>query len=158
MVTPLEPREFFSGRWEGEGELLPLPLLRWLIPRQTVRFSSHAGWLSDDVWIVKDRLEFASGGASERTMFAQLVAPERIHVTADDMPLGADILLHQNGFRLTPYLIWTEYRGRRLRLKCFDDSVLAADGSIHDTIRMHWYGLPVATMRLHIRVHRGQRM
>ena len=154
-VTPLQPREFFSGRWQGDGEVLPHVVLRSLIPRQGIRFSSCTRWLSDTVWIVEDRLVYASGAVNERTMYARLVAPDRIHVTADDMPLGADIILREKGFSFTPYLIWTKYRGRRLRLKCFDDNVLSDDGSIHDTIRMYWYGLPVATMRLHIRVDRG---
>jgi hypothetical protein len=153
-VTPLRPQEFFRGVWEGDGEVLPHVALRWLIPREAVRFSSRTQWLSDTVWIVEDRLSCASGDVSERTMFARLVAPDRIHVTADDMPLGADIHLREDGFRFTPYLIWTRYRGRRVRLKCFDDNVLADGGSIHDTIRMRWYGLPVATMRLRIQVER----
>ena len=157
IVTPLQPRRFFSGQWDGDGEVLPHVLLRPLTPREPVRFSSSTEWLSDTVWIVKDRQEYASGAVTERKMFAQLVAPDRIHVTADDMPLGADIILHETGFRFTPYLIWTEYRGRRIRLKCFDDNVLAEDGSIQDTIRMYWYGLPVATIRLHIRIRRDEK-
>ena len=106
------------------------------------------------MWIVKDRFEYGSAPTVERVMFAQLVAPDRIHITADDIPLGADILLHESGFRFTPYLIWTQYRGCRIRLKCFDDNVLLDDGSIQDSIQMYWYGLPVATMRLHVRVFR----
>ena len=154
MVTPLQPRDFFSGTWQGEGELLPHALLRWSQRRDTIRFSSSTEWLSDTVWIVRDRMEYGSGEAIDRTMFAQLVAPDRIHVTADDMPLGADIELHERGFRFTPYLAWIEYRGRRFRLKCFDDNVLDDEGMIHDTVRLYWYGLPVATIRIHIRVER----
>ena len=153
-MTPLQPRDFFSGTWQGDGELLPHPLLRWFQRRDTIRFSSSTEWLSDTVWIVRDRMEYGSGEVIDRTMFAQLVAPDRIHVTADDMPLGADIHLHERGFRFTPYLAWSEYKGRRFRLKCFDDNVLDDEGLIHDTIRLYWYGLPVATIRMHIRVER----
>ena len=47
MVTPLQPREFFRGLWKGEGELVPHPLLKWLVPRERFGFFSEAVWLSD---------------------------------------------------------------------------------------------------------------
>src|SRR5215471_8291087 len=131
MVTPLQPKEFFRGFWYGEGELVPHPLLRLLISRERIRLSSEAHWLSDRIWVVTDRMEFASGWVNERKMFAELVAPDRIHVTADDMPLGADILLHEGGFRFTPYYAWSSLRGHRYRVRCTDDCVLDAEGKIH---------------------------
>ena len=146
MVTPLQPREFFRGLWQGEGELVPHPLLRWLVPRERFRFFSEAVWLSDTVWLVKDRFEFASGRILERKMFAELLAPNRVHVTADDMPLGADILLYETGFRFTPYYALASHRGRVYRLHCFDDCRLDGQGLVHDTIRMYFWGFPVARM------------
>jgi hypothetical protein len=41
----------------------------------------------------------------EGTMFSELRAPDRIHVTADHMPQGADIQLTGSGFRFTPYRV-----------------------------------------------------
>ena len=61
MVTPRQPKEFLSGLWTGEGELLPHRLLRWLIPCQRFRFFSEPIWLLDSVWLVRDRMEFTSG-------------------------------------------------------------------------------------------------
>ena len=147
-VTPLQPRQFFTGTWKGEGELSPHPLLRWLIPKQRVRFSSRSIWLSETVWVVKERFEFSSRNAVARTMFVEIVGPDRLHVTADDMPLGGDIILHEKGFRFTPYYLWSHYRGRRWRLRCTDENSIDENGTIHDTIRMFYSGLPVATMRL----------
>jgi hypothetical protein len=64
------------------------------------------------------------------------------------VPLGADIILHEKGFRFTPYYIWSLYKGRRWRLRCTDENLIDEDGAIQDTIRMTYFGLPVATMRL----------
>ncbi len=150
MVTPLQPKEFFRGLWTGEGEISPHPLLHWIIPRERLRFFSEAVWLSETIWLVKDRMEFASGRVIERKMLAELIAADRIHVTADDMPLGADILLHAKGFRFTPYyaLAALRDRGRLHRLRCVDECLLDEAGYVHDTIRMYYWRVPVATMRI----------
>ena len=83
-------------------------------------------------------------------MFAELVGPDRVHITADDMPLGADITLHERGFKFTPYHTLGAYRegGRVHRLKCFDECRLDDEGFLHDTIEMYYWGFPVATMRI----------
>lgn len=155
-ATPLQPRRFFRGRWSGTGEVIPHLLLRWLIHRESLRWESDTEWLSDTIWIVHERMEFESGSTSERTMFSRLVAPDRIHVTADDMPLGADITLSATGYQFTPYLIWTERNGRRIRLSCVDINDIQPDGTILDTIRMSWYGLPVATLQMRVTVDRDE--
>jgi predicted DCC family thiol-disulfide oxidoreductase YuxK len=147
-VTPLQPEQFFQGVWTGDGELVIHPLLRWFAPSQRLRMTSEAVWLSDKAWVVKDRFEFSSGRVIERAMFAELTAPERIRVTASDMPLGADILLHESGFRFTPYYAIVEHRGFRFRVRCSDENTIDHDGSIHDLVRMYLYGFPVATMRI----------
>jgi len=148
MLTPLQPKEFFRGIWSGEGELVPHPLLRWFVPRQRMLLSCETEWLSDAIWLVKDRMEFSSGWIYKRKMFAELVAPDQIHVTSDDMPLGADILLHAQGFRFTPYRAWGSFHGRVYRMRFVDECILDEQGFIHDTIRMFWLGLPIATMRI----------
>jgi hypothetical protein len=127
---------------------VPNPLLRPFVRREHIRLSSEAHWLSDTIWLVKDRMEFGSGWVYDRKMFAELVAPYRIHVTADDMPWGADILLYDWGFRFTPYHAWSYFHGRVYRMRFTDECVLDADGKIHDTVRMYYRGLPVATMRI----------
>lgn len=81
-------------------------------------------------------------------MFAELVAPDRIHVTADHIPMGADILLHEGGFRFTPYYALVPYRGRLYRLRCLDECCVDQAGFLHDTIRMFFWSFPVATLRL----------
>ena len=157
QLTPLRPREFFRGKWEGHGEFVPLRLVRWLYPRQEVHYFCEAQWLTETIWVVPERAEFSSGAVIERKMFCELVTPDRIHVTADDMPLGADIHLHENGFRFTPYYTWSGLGGgRKWLLRLHDENVLGPDGRIHDTIHMYYHKIRVATMRLVFTVDRNE--
>jgi len=117
-------------------------------PRQDVRYFCEAQWLTDRVWIVPERVEFSSGAVIERRMFCELVAPDRIHVTADDMPLGADIHLQESGFRFTPYYAWSGLGRRKWLVRCRDENVLDDEGRIHGTICMYRAKIRIATMRL----------
>lgn len=81
-------------------------------------------------------------------MFCELTTPDRIHVTADDMPGGANILLRENGFFFTPYDVLGYNKGIRWKLRCYDENVLDVNGVIHDTVKMCFLGFPVATMQL----------
>ena len=148
MTTPLQPKEFFRGDWKGQGRLIAHPLLRWLVPEERINLSSEACWLSETTWIVKDHFEFSSGRIIDRKMFAELIAPDRVHVTADDMPLGADIFLYEDGFRFTPYLALATYKGRIYRVRCKDKCRVDADGYVWDEISMYFCGLLVARMEL----------
>jgi hypothetical protein len=148
MATPLEPREFFCGNWVGPGERRPHPLLRWFAPFERLHLESTATWVTEATWLVKDRLEFSSGRVLEREMSCEFVRPDRIQVTADDMPGGATIHLFEDGFRFAPYYVRVDYRGFRFRLRCFDDNEIDEDGFVHDRIRMYLWPIPVATMSI----------
>lgn len=154
MVTPLQPKEFFRGTWVGEGELRPHPLVRWFAAVERLRLMSQATWLTETIWLVKDRFELSSGRVLERKMFCELVAPDRVHVTADDMLRGADIMLSELGFRFTPYDAIVDHRGFRFRVRCFDENAIDEQGFVHDRIKMCFLGFPVATMRIGP-IHRG---
>jgi hypothetical protein len=148
MSSPLQVREFFSGVWTGNGELIPSWWLRWCCPNERVRHSSEAVWLTSTVWIVKDHFEFSSGRLVEGKMFCELIAPDRIHITADHMPLGADINLTETGFSFTPYRVLASYRGFTFQFRCFDECTVDVDGRVHDRIRIYWHSIPVGEMRL----------
>ncbi len=153
-ITPLKPRKFFSGIWRGEGELIPSRLNAWLVPKEQIRLQSRPIWLSDTIWKVEESFEFSSGKVIERKMFAELVAFDRVHITADDMPLGADIVLHDKGFSFTPYYILGDFGGRKWRMRCVDDNQLDENGVIHDKIEMFFCGARVAEMSLTVKVER----
>ena len=91
--TPLQPQKFFQGIWTGEGEVVPSLLLKWFVPRQRFYFSCQTHWLTETIWLVKEQYKFSDGRVMERKMFCELVEPRRIHVTADDMPSRARIVL-----------------------------------------------------------------
>jgi hypothetical protein len=148
MVTPLQPQEFFAGTWTGQGKLTPVWTLRWLLPEEQVRLHSRATWLSETLWLVEEEFELSSGGVIERRMFCRLVARDRVHVTADDMPGGADLQLSERAFVFRPYHLWTPYRGRRWWLRCTDENRVDDRGTIHDTIDLYFLGLHVARMSL----------
>ncbi len=147
-ATPREPREFFRGVWIGSGELVPPWFVRWFVPKQRVSFSTESIPITDTVWIVKDHFEFASGESINRQMFAELVAPDRIHVTADDMPLGADIALTDRGFKFTKYRLLASYRGRTYEMRVTDECHLDSSGFLHDLIQMYFWGVRVAVLHL----------
>ena len=154
-ITPLEPRKFFSGIWRGEGELVPSRLHSLFISREKIRFQSRPVWLSETIWKVEESFEFSSGKSIARKMFAELVAPDKIHITADDMPQGANITLHEKGFTFAPYYILGDFGGRLWQLRCLDDNRLDENGIIHDKIEMFYIGLRIAEIKLTVTIERS---
>lgn len=120
----------------------------------TFTFSARPTWLSDRIWIVDEDYEFGTGESLQRRMFVEQVSPTMLHVTADDMPLGADVHLDAEGFRFSPYQVLASHWGFRWRLRCHDASVVDEDGVVHDRVRLYFMGIRVATMTLKITVRR----
>jgi hypothetical protein len=152
--SPLDARRFFAGRWRGEGELVPHGPARLVLGRAAVRLEGVGEWLSDRLWRVEERFALGSGFAFERKMFMEEVAPGRVHATGDDMPLGAELELGADGFRIRRFRSWLAYRGVRFRLGCASEARLDGDGVLHATIRLDFVRVPVATLRLAIRIER----
>jgi hypothetical protein len=148
----VDPRRLFSGTWRGDGELIPRGPARLVMRREAVRITGTGEWLSDSIWRVRERFEMSSGWGFERRMFMELVAPDRVRATADDMPLGADVRLTADGFRFERFRSWLVYRGVRFRLGCENEAVLGADGVLSGEVRLDLLRIPVARMWLAIRV------
>src|SRR5262245_17246331 len=119
-----------------------------------VALEGRGEWLTDTIWRVHERFALGAGAGFERRMFMEQTAPGRVHATADDMPLGAELALDAGGFRFRRFRSWLPYRGVRLRLGCTSDTRVAADGVMHATIRLDLWHVPVATLRLTIRADR----
>lgn len=153
--SPLDARRFFAGRWEGQGELVAHGPARLVLAREPVRLEGRGEWLTERVWRVHERFALGSGFGFERHMFMEQVADGRIHATADDMPLGAEIDLAPEGFRFRRFRSWLPYRGVRFRLGCASETRVARDGTLHAAIRLDFWRIPVATLRLAIRVERA---
>ena len=152
--SPLDARRFFAGRWTGEGELVPHGPARLVLARQPVRLEGRGEWLGESAWRVHERFALGGGFGFERRMWMEEIAPGLVHATADDIPLGADVELREDGFRFRRFRSWLVYRGVRFRLGCASETRLAADGVMHAAIRLDCLRLPVATLRLAIRVER----
>ena len=152
--SPLDARRFFTGRWQGQGELAPQGPARLVLARGPVQLEGRSEWLSETVWRVHERFTLGAGAGFERHMWMEQTGPARVHATADDMPLGAEIELDAGGFRFRRFRSWLVYRGVRFRLGCTSETRVAADGVMHATIRLDFWRIPVATLRLTLRVVR----
>jgi hypothetical protein len=152
--SPLDARRFFAGRWRGQGELVPHGPARVVLARTQVQLEGRGEWLSETVWRVHERFALGGGFGFERRMFMEQTGPGRVHATADDMPLGAEIELDAGGFSFRRFRSWLVYRGVRIRLGCTSETRVAADGVMHAAIHLDLWRIPVATLRLTIHVER----
>jgi hypothetical protein len=155
MITPLQPEKFFTGQWTGKGEFRMHSILRLVVPDQTVQYKGYTDWLTDNLWMATEEFRLSRAASIHRTTFLQIVEPGRLHMTCDDVPGGADILLHESGFRLTPYLFRTPVAGRHMFVRCIDEASLDDQGVLHDTIKMYSAGIHLATMTMAIVIDRA---
>jgi Protein of unknown function (DUF998) len=150
-LAPLRPREFFEGAWSGDGQLVPWPFFLWR--RSPLRFHARREftWLTDEAWLMDDVATFRSGWVESRRRFFHLVAPDRIHVTADDTPDGTDLLLEEGGYRIAPYKFVVAVGPLRFALSCREVHRLEPDGTVTDRMSLSWHGLPVARITIRAR-------
>jgi hypothetical protein len=155
-LTPMSPREFFEGAWSGPGELVLWPFFLWR--RFPLRFDARRAftWSSEDTWLMDDEAVFRRGWVEKRRRFFHLVEPDRIHVTADDAPEGMDMLLEEGGYRLTPYKFVVKVGPVPFALRCREAHRLEEDGTLVDTMRLTWHGLPSARITIRARLEGGR--
>jgi len=150
-MTPAEAETYFEGSWKGEGEIVGRGLLRWLMPREPFRIDVKMERLSDSMWVFRDHLVFERGGEIRRTQFMERVGVGRYRATADDMPLGADVVIDGRSYRYEPYRSWTRFRGRMVRVRAREDGTLLENGSIEGVIWVWWHGVPLSRTPLRLR-------
>ncbi len=121
MISPLEPTKFFKGIWTGKGEFRPRSLLRLFIPDQAVEYRGITIWLTDTLWMAQEEFRLSVAGRSSRMTFMSIIGPGRLHMTSDDVPGGADILLSDTGFRFTPYLFRSRLGRGYIVARCLDE-------------------------------------
>lgn len=149
--APLRPRDFFGSAWSGEGIALGVPafLSRPFAARFTL--SRETTWLSDEVALVRDRAVLSNGRAEERLRYARFVDPSHIHVTADDMPDGADVKITEEGYQAAPYRVLVAAGPVRFILTSRDQATVEHDGTLEYVVRLSWHGLPVARVEMRAR-------
>jgi Protein of unknown function (DUF998) len=149
--TPMPPREFFQQAWAGDGEIVFFPSLLWRRFPLSFTCRRESTFLSDDVWYYDDQVVLGDGRVEARRRFCQLVAPDRIHVTADDMPDGAEVALGEDGFGVAPFW-WTVPIGPvRWPLRCREESRFESDGTFVETFHLRSFGLPAGRMTFRVR-------
>lgn len=144
--------KLFSEPWEGDGELWRPAWLRPLPLPNTFKFRSEILNAATDSWDVLDTTTFPDGSIQQRRMHCRQLDPQRLQLSADDMPGGAEVHPRNDGFDFTPYVIRTPVVGRlRLPLRHVDTVQLKPDGTLLDTIELSFLGLRVGkvTIRLH---------
>src|SRR5262245_18915214 len=107
----------------------------------------HRPWASSRARTRGDHLVFAGGGEIRRTQFMERVGVGRYRATADDMPLGADVVVEDRRHRYETYRSWTRFRGWMVRVRAREDGVLLEGGSIEGVILVWWHGIPLSRTR-----------
>lgn len=146
-LIPIRPRDFFGRAWKGRGEVVLWPPFVWGRLAQGFDFDRRVEWLSERTWTVEDRATFANGTVIRRKMFAEAVTDDLVHVTADDMPDGADLHLVEDGYRVAPYGLAVPAGPLRFTLRARDEVRAGPDGVLQWTIHFRWLGLPVGQIR-----------
>ena len=147
----LRPRDFFGSAWSGQGIALGVPALLWrpISPRFTL--ARETTWHSEEVAVVRDRAVLSNGRVEERVRYARFVDPSHIHVTADDMPDGADVTVDEEGYRVAPYRVLAAVGPVRFMLTSRDQASVTPDGTLLYVSRLRWHGLPVARLQMRAR-------
>jgi hypothetical protein len=152
--SPLQPHEFFSGQWTGNGELRFASLGSLLRLPERFNYQTRVRWITEARSEYTDILEFESGRRLEIPFVSEIVDEQRLHVSSPDIPGGADVELSENGYIYSPYIIRTRVGPFRFHLHCTDANVIDPEGLIHDRMEMRWLGFRIATLTMTIRVDR----
>jgi GrpB-like predicted nucleotidyltransferase (UPF0157 family) len=148
----LDLRELFAEPWEGEGRIWRPWWLRLLPLPGTFRFRSEIVNATDGAWDVLDTTVFPDGSEQRRRMHCRRLADDRLWLTAEDMPVGAEVRPRANGFDFSPYVIRTPVLGRlRLPLRYLDSVELMPDGTMVDSIELRLLRICVGRVRLVLR-------
>jgi hypothetical protein len=154
MITPLNPREFFTGKWIGNGKFQFHSIFHWLIPDQSIEYIGKTQWINDELWISFEEFKLSKSGTTNRTTYIQRTGQKSLHTTCDDIIGGADINLREDGFSFTPYLFRSPMGKKFIIVKCIDNAKIATNGILHDQIKMYYANLHLATMNMEIRIFR----
>lgn len=144
--APLRPRECFGRSWSGEGELIIWP---WSLGRlfpQKFSFTREVTFITDELFVVHDEGRLSQGFRMSLRYYCEFLDPSRVHITASELPDGADLTLDENGYQLRPFRfafpvgpLWFTYR-------CREQPRVTADGTIIDTITVTYLRIPIARL------------
>lgn len=151
-LSNVPARDFFGREWTGEGEIVYRPAFLWRIVRQRFRVHRTTTWLSEGVWLVEDRATFDDARVYEQRRLCELETPDKLRVTAGDLPDGAVFDLTEEGYRLEPYTLLAPLGPVGVLLRCRDRHQMNGSGELIDTIDVRCLGLPVARIEVRARL------
>jgi hypothetical protein len=145
-LIPMRARDFFHGSWDARGELVMKPEWVWRRLAQPVHIRRRSVPVGDEIWKVEDVTELGDGRVMVRRYYCELVGEDRVHVTGDDLPDGAELQLEEGGYRIAPYRVAVPVGPARFTVLCRDSATALPDGGVKDTIEMSWLRIPVAPL------------
>jgi len=125
------------------------------VPDQHVAYQGRTTWLSETLWMATEEFRLSFAGPVFRTTYIRILGPVRLHMTCDDIPGGADILLDGRGFKFTPYRFRSSFGGGHVTVQCIDEAQLDGHGVLHDKIKMYFAGIHLATLTMAIAIDRS---
>jgi hypothetical protein len=154
MITPLQPGEYFAGKWIGKGIFQFHGIFHLLIPDQSIEYIGKTEWITDEFWISFEEFKLSRSGNTNRTTYIKRTGEKRLHTTCDDIVGGADIYLRENGFSHSPYYFRSPMGKGFIIVKCIDNAIINENGILHDKIKMYYAGLHLATTNIEITIIR----
>ncbi len=85
-ISPLRPREFFSGTWIGQGELRLAGPAGWVRPPDRFHYQTRVRWVTQTRGEYTDTFEFDSGRKLVMPFVSEIVDERRLHVASPNLP------------------------------------------------------------------------
>ncbi len=145
-LTPVRSRQMFAASWAGEGAFSAWPAPLGRLIRARFELSRTTRFLSEEMWMFDDVALFPGGRILTQRLICSLEPTGRIHVTSDGVPGGADVLLEDRGYRLTPYRYLVPIGPLHLTVRCREEHRVQPDGSLLGAIKVRWLRLPIGVL------------
>jgi len=144
--TPMRPRDFFGRSWSGTGELIPFPwILRGLLSKRFT-FTREVTFITDELFVVHDTGRLAAGFQMSVRSYCEFLDPAHVHITAAELPDGADLTLDENGYQLKPFRFAFPLGPLRFTYGVREQPQVTSDGTIIEDIVVTYLRVPVARL------------
>jgi hypothetical protein len=84
-------------------------------------------------------------------VFCELIAPDRVRVTAPHLPEGASVSLDDRGYRIWPYELLVPLGPLSLLVEIRDQARVEPDGEFVDDLEIRLLGVTFAKAELRVR-------
>lgn len=153
--TPMRPRDFFGRSWSGEGSLIPLPWLLHGLLSQRFTFTREVTFVTDELFVVNDTGRLAHGFQMHIRSYCEFLDPSHVHITAAELPDGADLTIDERGYQLKPFRLAFPVGPVRFTYHLREQPHMEADGTIVDTITATYLRVPIARLTARGRLSDG---